>query len=64
MKPTKRKKQLNPGSDKAVKEGCTCAVLDNARGKGIDGKGKLFWINGDCPIHGGVANKIQHQPKG
>lgn len=40
----------NPGSDKAVKKGCTCPIMDNGRGKGF-GDGK-FWINGSCPLHG------------
>lgn len=43
----------NPGSDEAVKQGCTCAVLDNAHGKGytkVDGK-PVFWITENCPLH-------------
>lgn len=40
----------NPGSDKAIKQGCTCPVLDNGHGEGI-GDG-LSWISGDCPLHG------------
>jgi hypothetical protein len=45
----------NPGSQEAIKIGCTCAVMDNAYGKGAynDENGEpLFWINGDCPVHG------------
>jgi hypothetical protein len=45
----------NPGSSAAKSLGCTCAVMDNAHGKGfhIGGHcGKLFYINEDCPIHG------------
>lgn len=46
--------QLPPGSDKAIEAGCTCPVLDNHHGIGAyDGKERQFWINGDCPIHGG-----------
>lgn len=37
----------NPGSDEAIAEGCICAVLDNARGRG-DGP---FWITEGCPLH-------------
>jgi len=41
----------NPGSDRAIKQGCTCPVLDNNHGKGSEwGKGR-FWINADCPLH-------------
>lgn len=40
----------NPGSDTAIKMGCTCPILDNNRGEGITGR--LFWINQKCPIHG------------
>jgi len=42
----------NPGSDAAIKLGCTCPVLDNAHGRRNDG---LFWINGDCPVHGEMS---------
>jgi hypothetical protein len=39
----------NPGSDEAIKLGCTCPVMDNAHGRRADG---LFWIVADCPVHG------------
>lgn len=46
----------NPGSDEAVKAGCTCARMDNHYGKGIPSKdGPLFWISGGCPLHGTPA---------
>lgn len=47
-------KSLPPGSDKAIKAGCRCPVMDNHHGRGFrtDDKGEpLFWISGDCPIH-------------
>ena len=50
--------QLPPGSDKAIKAGCLCPVLDNAHGRGAWGTWdkpdteKMFWINGNCPLHG------------
>lgn len=40
---------MNPGSDTAMKKGCTCPVLDNARGYGIGGG--AFWISSGCPLH-------------
>ena len=43
----------NPGSEKAVAKGCTCARMDNCYGRGaysINGK-VMFWISGDCPLH-------------
>lgn len=40
----------NPGSDEAVMRGCTCPILDNARGRGWLGTGE-FWIAAGCPIH-------------
>lgn len=49
---------MNPGSDEAIKLGCTCPVLDNAHGKGItEGYGgtpekPVFWFSADCPVHG------------
>ena len=44
---------MNPGSDEAVKKGCTCPVTDNHYGQGIRIVGKIqFWITDSCPIHG------------
>lgn len=40
----------NPGSDAAHAAGCSCPVLDNGHGRG-DGP---FWIDMDCPLHGGT----------
>lgn len=40
----------NPGSDEAVRQGCSCPVLDNARGLGWLGSGQ-FWISLGCPVH-------------
>jgi hypothetical protein len=43
------KKTPNPGSDAAIKQGCTCPILDNGCGSGsIIGQ---FWITEGCPIH-------------
>ena len=41
----------NPGSDKAVAEGCTCAILDNGRGNEELGKSRGFCITMGCPLH-------------
>lgn len=43
----------NPGSDEALDQGCTCAVIDNCHGAGFPyGPGEnKFWISGDCPLH-------------
>jgi len=38
----------NPGSDEAIKLGCTCPVMDNWHGEKNDG---LFWYTSDCPVH-------------
>jgi hypothetical protein len=49
----------NPGSDAALKAGCTCPVLDNCHGKGFSwgsGDGPKFWISGGCPLHCGKRN--------
>lgn len=44
----------NPGSDEAIALGCTCPVMDNAHGDGIDDGegGRLFWKRAGCPLHG------------
>lgn len=44
-----------PGSQAALDRGCRCPVLDNRSGEGaceINGKVE-YWINEDCPLHGG-----------
>ena len=47
----------NPGSDEALAAGCQCPVMDNGHGRGSSwGPGK-FWINADCPLHGGKGEK-------
>jgi hypothetical protein len=40
----------NPGSDEAIKLGCTCPILDNFHGAGLD-DGKYFWYDENCPVH-------------
>ncbi|RMH21580.1 MAG: hypothetical protein D6698_02475 [Gammaproteobacteria bacterium] len=47
-----KSKVPNPGSEEAVKRGCTCPVLDNAFGKGYMGQPGVFVQVADCPIHG------------
>ena len=49
----------NPGSDAAIKQGCTCPVLDNGHEKGVCGGGGKFgwWITEDCPLHGKKEGK-------
>ena len=53
-------KRPNPGSDEAIKQGCTCPVLDNGHGVGCgieDADGlPAFWVTANCPLHsiGGV----------
>lgn len=42
----------NPGSDAALKLGCKCPVLDNARGRGHYGVPGRFVISSLCPVHG------------
>lgn len=43
----------NPGSDEALDLGCSCPVLDNAHGEGLQyPDGPVFWVNRDCPLHG------------
>lgn len=46
--------KLNPGSPEAIKQGCTCPVLDNDHGDGFPGRGheSMFWVSRTCPIHG------------
>ena len=41
----------NPGSDEAIKQGCTCPVLDNGHGSDELGRIRGFWITEGCPLH-------------
>lgn len=44
----------NPGSVEAMDQGCICAVLDNAHGRGAwgtSGPDAVFWITDGCPVH-------------
>lgn len=41
----------NPGSDEAVKQGCTCPVVDNNRGLVPPVPPHNWWISEDCPMH-------------
>jgi hypothetical protein len=41
-----------PGSDAAIKAGCTCPVLDNHHGRGFFwGTATVFWIGETCLLH-------------
>jgi hypothetical protein len=40
-----------PGSDEAIKLGCTCAVLDNAHGKGYMSIPGIYVFSEGCPLH-------------
>lgn len=46
-----------PGSPEAVAAGCTCPVMDNARGAGRYGIGEVagWWVTEGCPLHGARA---------
>ena len=41
----------NPGSDAAIKAGCTCPVMDNGHGRGAYGMAGQYWITEGCPLH-------------
>ena len=53
-----KKKLPNPGSDAAIKMGCTCPFLDKCHGKGGDPFGN-FWIDLNCPIHGDKERQVR-----
>ena len=42
---------MNPGSDEAISEGCTCPVLENRHGNGYKGMAGVFVYNSGCPVH-------------
>ena len=41
----------NPGSRDALKQGCTCAVIDNNHGKFSPFLNGEWWITEGCPVH-------------
>lgn len=41
----------NPGSDEAVKQGCTCPVIDNGHGNPELGETRGFYYTVGCPLH-------------
>lgn len=44
--------QPPPGSDSAVRGGCTCARIDNCYGQGYRGMAGVFVTQAGCPLHG------------
>lgn len=41
-----------PGTDAALRLGCTCPVIDNHYGKGVPTMdGPQFWYTEGCPVH-------------
>lgn len=51
-----------PGSDEARKLGCSCAVMDNAYGKGRWGDGdKYGWfVTVGCVVHSPALDEPNH----
>jgi hypothetical protein len=54
----------NPGSDEAVMQGCKCARLDNARGRGYMGMPGIFVYTEGCPLHWPQGTDLPSAPKG
>lgn len=54
---TNRNDTPPPGSDEAVRIGCTCPQMDNAYGRGYMGGvtdtdgNTVYVMAGDCPVH-------------
>lgn len=51
----------NPGSEKAIKKGCTCNPMNNHYGKGFNPRdhGPIFWKDPDCPLHGADIESLK-----
>ena len=45
-------RDVNPGSEEAVENGCSCPVIDNRHGRGYRGRAGEFIYDLSCPIHG------------
>lgn len=52
----------NPGSNEAVNKGCTCPIMDNARGRGYMGIPGQFVMSAGCPLHGVNTNEQNSIP--
>jgi hypothetical protein len=50
------KGQPNPGSNNALDRGCTCAVMDNNRGRWAPHPPNDWWITVGCPVHDPTDN--------
>jgi len=48
-------KTPNPGSNEAVKQGCTCPRMDNGWGRDSGRGDGRFIYNCECPLHGNGA---------
>lgn len=50
-----------PGSDEALRLGCSCPVMDNSYGKGryCDGEKYGWWITLSCVLHGRSEHQTQ-----
>ncbi len=63
-----KSKRSNPGSPRAIANGCKCPILDNANGKGYMGGfadkdgGPVFVMMENCPLHG-MKLKQPEKPK-
>lgn len=55
---------LAPGSDAARHQGCTCSILDNARGAGWLGMPGRFVMSADCTMHGVKAMDARFKEQG
>ena len=54
---TRMNRLPNPGSEAAIKSGCSCAVMDNNHGKWAPWPPSGWWITEGCPVHAPV--KVQ-----
>ena len=57
----KMKNKHNPGSDEAIKAGCSCPIMDNRYGGGtyyVGSKEPAFWYDSECRYHKGNDDKL------
>ena len=54
-----------PGSDAAIKMGCSCAIFDNNHGKGFNygGQEGCFYMSADCGLHGSPEAITKYQER-
>jgi hypothetical protein len=57
-----QREALSAKNRELIERGCTCPVIDNHHGEGVEFRGEVcFWRSDYCPLHGGVGLELRTQ---